>query len=280
MAYENLTPISLSGWSISKVPDKWQHFWDNLDFCLPGWDGAGGPIDLASGRVGTLVSTVGYTQSPHGISLLFSGGTTAVTFADNAIWQNPGSVTVAALHAPSATTTTSILTRTDSSSGGAYWALIFGFPTASRYSLWNDNSSLNLAEGATTIATNSNNFVVGRRVGDHAADPTLDIFVNGIVDGTASNVGLDSGWDFTGDGVYGAAINRFGNYIGYTGSSIMGPVYLWNRALSDAEIAMLSENPLGPLLQVDMSLSALLNMIVTGQTAIPVITYYMQQRRR
>ncbi len=250
MAYEGSSVLRAECFSACRVLPEWKWAWDGLVAAVPGWETAGGPIELVEGLVGTLSgATVPTYSMGFGGPEIASGGVGYISFGDATEFRTPlyGPVTAAAIHSPAATTSAAIWQYAGVTSIGAPFSLMYSWQADGKYGFWNDNNA-NGPTGATVFGAGSRNFVLGRRNGNNTASPTLDIFVNGIKLGTTTSTIIDANWN-SADSGYLQCINRFGGYNGYIGTGAISAVMVWNRWLSDAEVEKLSNNPYGPFLQ-------------------------------
>lgn len=269
MAYERGPQISSDGFSRLKVPQKWLWAWDGLVFCSPMWEPSGGPVDLISGTTSTIVGTV--TPTPSFISVeqnLAVNG--LLSFGDVSQVSILSDVTVAAMHTPTGTGQSAIVCYADDGSIGCPYALVYSFTSNTKYSFWNDNSGTAVSTTAT-YGTDTRNFVIARRIGPVNSSHTLDIAVNGAAfDEDTTAVTGDYG---AGGATVSLSINRFGAFDGYKGGGIVGPIYIWNRALSKVETDALFDDPYGPIRQVSQEYSFLyVNLPVTASPGLQTVS--------
>lgn len=265
MAYEGIRQVSPDGFSRLKVPQKWLWAWDGLAFCMPMWEANAVPVDLLRGLTPTLngpptaplASFQAFEQTLYANSYYSFGDDNSLSFL--------GDVTIACMHSPIGTDQSCMWAYADSISVGLPFALIFSFQSSAKYSFWNDNSGVRV-NTTGTYGTDTRNFVIGRRFGLNTASPTLDIAVNGASYDQLTSAACDYG---TPGGGTELCINRVGGYDGYKGGGVFGPLYLWNRTLSDIEVSDLFSDPYGPIRQVSQEYSFFDYVTSSGATATP-----------
>lgn len=245
MAYETSPggALRLEAFNRSRVSPRWRWAWDGLVVAIPGFVGPDGVIDFVGSISGASVGTVERFPGPATGEFHFADTSSYITFGDQPQLKLTGPVTVAAMHVPDTTDRAGIWVYAGSLSGGMPFGLFYSFGSNQRYSLWNDNAG-NGVSSANTYGSGTRNFVVGRRLADNSASPVVDIFVNGQFEATNVSA-LDPTWDFTDTG-YQQTINRCGGLPSYSGVGTISNILVWNRALSDAEIFALGEDPWGP----------------------------------
>lgn len=265
MAYEGIRQVSPDGFSRLKVPQKWLWAWDGLAFCMPMWEANAVPVDLLRGLTPTLngpptaplASFQAFEQTLYANSYYSFGDDNSLSFL--------GDVTIACMHSPIGTDQSCMWAYADSVSVGLPFALMFSFQSSAKYSFWNDNAGVRV-NTTGTYGTDTRNFVIGRRFGLNTASPTLDIAVNGASYDQLTSAACDYG---TPGGGTELCINRVGGYDGYKGGGVFGPLYLWNRTLSDIEVSDLFSDPYGPIRQVSQEYSFFDYVTSSGATATP-----------
>lgn len=266
MAYESLPPIDVHGFRHDRIQSRWKWAWDGLLAAVPGWEGAAGPVNLVDGVNGTLAGAVTFVQGPQSRELNFVLNT-SVNFGLDTRYAITGPMTIAAMHVPGSSDE-SCIAAYGTSSGSSPFQFNYSHNSDLKYGMWNDEQGTNAAVTTATYALGTRNFVVGRRIGSAPAAPTLDIFVNGGLGGTLASAGNTAFIPDAGTGLW--SINKIGAYpTGWQNPHVTSNVLLWTRALSDIEIAALSEDPFGLFRQDRSRLVGFVGLPTSTQRLVP-----------
>lgn len=245
------------------VAPQWRDFWRGLVFAPPFWEGSGRAIydSVLRGSDGVFVNTPVWTAGQYGQQVsLWSGENDYIEFDHHASLVLTGDYTVASLFR---TTDGGVLVA-KFTAGGNYPGFILAVNRDAildgRVSLWTGDTTANWLDAVTADADDGKwHLALGVLDGT-----TARVYVDGaqLASGTRSpNRGTSQPLDI--GRRYDVADNFFGDIAG---------AWLWNRALSAAEVQRLASDPFGMFRPWYESFPAVLTPAAGNTIAVGLVT--------